>query len=504
MPSLVLSNLAFAYSDSVPLLGDVSLHLSSGWTGVVGPNGSGKTTFLRLVAAELEPDEGQIRLEPAGAQRLLCPQRVDCLGADIERFAADPSGEAQRLHGTLRLEPRDLARWDTLSPGERKRWQVGAALAAQPAVLLLDEPTNHLDIEARDLLLDALHRYDGIGLVVSHDRSLLNALTSGTLRIRLGGAKLWKGAYDAARADWQADERRLRSEHASVRSEARKLRRRLADARGRRAQAEGRQRTSRRMKGAKDSDARLRFKAKRRRSAEVSLGREVGKTRRRLAREQEKLASFRFDKKLGRSLFVDYTPAPMAQLLEVDARELRAGDRILLRDLKLAVRRDSRLWVRGPNGAGKTTLLRALLQGSHVPASRVLWVPQELGPEQEIALLQSVRSLDPEARGRVLSLVAALGVNPETLMSSEAPSPGEGRKLAIADGLGRQVWALLLDEPTNHLDLESIERLEAALAEYPGALVLVTHDEALASATTDTVWELRGQHVEIRAGPDAP
>jgi ATPase subunit of ABC transporter with duplicated ATPase domains len=127
-------------------------------------------------------------------------------------------------------------------------------------------------------------------------------------------------------------------------------------------------------------------------------------------------------------------------------------------------------------------------------------VPQELGPEQEIALLESVRRLEPQARGRVLALVAALGVDPDALIASRAPSPGEGRKLAIADGLGRQVWALLLDEPTNHLDLDSIERLEAALRDYPGALVLATHDAAFASHCTDTVWEIVDRSLRIRSG----
>ena len=114
-------------------------------------------------------------------------------------------------------------------------------------------------------------------------------------------------------------------------------------------------------------------------------------------------------------------------------------------------------------------------------------------------MLDALRALEPEARGRVLGVGAALGVDPDALLATRRPSPGEARKLALALGLGRGVFGLVLDEPTNHLDLPSIERLEAALVAYPGALVVVTHDDALAAACTHTVWSVEGGRVEVRA-----
>ena len=161
--------------------------------------------------------------------------------------------------------------------------------------------------------------------------------------------------------------------------------------------------------------------------------------------------------------------------------------------------RDSRVHVSGPNGIGKSTLLNALLANARVPAERLVYLPQELHLDETIAMLDSIRELGGDERDRVLTLVAALGVDPGRLLESARPSPGEARKLKMAYGLGRRVWGMVLDEPTNHLDMPAIERLEAALIDYPGALVMVTHDEVLARRCTTTQWRLADRHIVERS-----
>ena len=491
MPSIDLVGVHYAHTDSVPLIRDASLHLDSGWTGVVGPNGAGKTTLLRLLAGALVPDAGEIHTSPSGLEVHLSAQEVETLEASVVGFARADDGEAHRLRGRLRLEPSQLDRWPTLSPGERKRWQIGAALARQPGALLLDEPTNHLDAEARADLLATLAAFRGIGIVVSHDRTVLERLTRHTVRIQHGAVTWHRGSYEQARAAWEAAEREEMASYERFKHERRKERRRLADKRQARAKAERSMSTRKNMKNIHDSDARLRFKAKRRRSAEVSLGRDVQLSRRRLERIDENLAGFEFEKTLGRSLFVDYQPAPMPHLLVFETRALERGGKVLARNLRVEIGRQSRVHLAGPNGAGKTSLLEDVVANARIPADRLLHLPQELKEEDALALLEEARALDPEVLGRLMNVVAALGVDPGQLLESRRPSPGEARKLALASGLARQVWGLVLDEPTNHLDLPAIQRLEEALALYPGALLIVTHDDSFAERLCDERWTLR-------------
>ena len=229
---LRMARLTFRYeAASQPLFEELSLDLPAGWTGIVGPNGCGKTTLLLLAAGKLAPTAGTVA---APAPAIYCAQRTDDAPGELAGFLAAADRTARRLQGRLAIEGDWLERWETLSHGERKRAQIAVALWREPAVLAVDEPTNHLDAAAREMLAAALAAHDGIGLLVSHDRELLDGLCGRCLMVEPPAATLRTGGYTQAAAAAAAERASRRTQYEHARAEADRL---LTEAARRRAEA---------------------------------------------------------------------------------------------------------------------------------------------------------------------------------------------------------------------------------------------------------------------------
>jgi ATPase subunit of ABC transporter with duplicated ATPase domains len=487
---------AFAFAGHVPILREVDHRFEPGFTALVGANGAGKTTLLSLIDGALSPDEGEVRVEPDGALIVTCPQVVDTIDDEIVAFSTAWDRRSVRLRAELELDEGELGRWGTLSPGEKKRFQIGAALARRPEVLLLDEPTNHLDARARDLLTSSLRRFRGVGIVVSHDRAFIEELATRTAWLEGGQLRVFDGGYGAAEQVRDLERRARQEARARARAEERRSARALDVRHHKRTAAEKGIGARSRMKSIRDSDGRSLNRKARAAKAEKAHAKAVASLSSRHARDRARLEEARVVKRLGGELFVDYEAARSKRLASLTLPALRAGERVLARGpISLVVERDSRIRVSGDNGSGKTTLLDALLD---VLSERsTLHVPQELDAETRRGVVSRVRERPKDARGRILTVLAALGSEPARVLATDEPSPGEAKKLVIAEGLGSGATCVVLDEPTNHLDLPSIERLESALAAYPGALVLVTHDRWFGERLTDQEWRLAGGRLSL-------
>jgi ATPase subunit of ABC transporter with duplicated ATPase domains len=484
---VVFRDVTFRYDTAADSLfgAPLSLHLSSGYTGVVGPNGAGKTTLLLLATGGLAPERGLVR---SPGEAVYCAQRSDEPPEELTCFFAAQDAHALLLRAELELDPRWAKRWDTLSHGERKRLQIAIALWRRPRLLALDEPTNHLDNAARALLMNALREFHGVGLLVSHDRELLDGLCTRCLFLEPGGVTLRPGRYTDGRGEAERERAALAHARESVRRERERLEREVAVRRSKAALAD--RLRSKRGLARKDHDARGRKNLARVTGKDATAGRLLRQLEGRVRQTRGRESALRVEKVRSLGIWLPGARSQRDRVAALAAQTLRLGDGRELVVPELVVRPRDRVAITGPNGAGKTSLLQRLNAQSPVPESRRIVLPQELDAGCGRRLLDEARSLARQELGFVMSVVSCLGSRPERLLESTEPSPGELRKLLLALGMRRQPELMLLDEPTNHLDLPSIECLEEALDACPCALVVVSHDRRLIERLARTEWRI--------------
>ena len=495
MPSLVCHHLRFDWPNGEPVFADLDATFPDGLTGLVGRNGSGKSTLLRIMAGDLVPTAGSVsgpeRIAYLPQQLVLHADRTvaDVLGVErglraLERVTAgagtdddfEAIGDRWDLEAELtatveRLGFVDLdltRRIGTVSGGEAVLLALAGLLLGEPDVLLLDEPTNNLDRRARGLLTEAVRRWRGPVILVSHDRELLETVDH-VAELREGGLRVFGGTYsayaEALAVEQEAAQRAVRSAEGDLKRQQREL-------------LEMRIKLDRRQRFAKSQAGNVPpiVAGAKKRAAQVSAGKlsggheaDVAQARRRLEDAED---AVRDDDVIRIDLSRTAVPAGRDVLL-LDGVVLRNGARV---DTHL--RGPDRIAVVGPNGSGKTTLIDTVVGTIPAVDGRVdLRVPTRLLPQR----LAGVSRLAPTADDNTLRAeLARFLLDAETVVRPVGSlSGGERFRASLAALLLAEPapQLLILDEPTNNLDLDSVAQLTAALNAYQGALLVVSHDE---------------------------
>lgn len=481
---LNLNHITYTYPGAAaPALADLSATFPAGWTGIIGDNGCGKTTLARIAAGFVKPDGGSVSPKLFGA---FCPQDSSIEPEGLADFAADWSPEA--IEARRQLDIDDSWLWDFahLSGGQQKRVQIACALSHRPDLLVMDEPTNDLDAATREAVARALASFEGVGLLISHDRALLNRLVGQCLVFEGGSARMRPGGYDAVSSQAAAD----RAAAQRAREAARREAQRLAAEAARRSEEAARSKARLSASGIapRDSDRRERLGRAKVTGKDAVAGHASAAFASRLARAEARADAIAVPKRYDSRIAAYGGAASVRAVAHCEAGAVPVGDGSL-RVPELWVGPADHVGLTGRNGSGKTTLLRHLL--ASVPEGvRVAYVPQNVDDHTRERARAQLASLSAADAGRVLALVAGLNSDPDRLLDGADTSPGEMRKLMLAEQLLTEPHFLVLDEPTNHLDVGSIEALQAMLAAYPGALLLVSHDEQLVKACCLLRWHI--------------
>ncbi len=500
-PSLQFQNVSFTYASMTrPLLVEVKAHFPAGWTGVVGPNGAGKSTLLMLAVGELEPQEGTV---VRSGQAIYCAQRTDLPPEALPDFVYAGDREALVLRDQLGIEDDWLDRWDTLSHGERKRAQIGVALWLDPDVLALDEPTNHIDGEARQLLIGALRRYRGVGLLVSHDRELLDALCTQCLFIDPPDASMRPGGVTQGSEQAGIEQETARRQDDAAKHTITRLQRETQRRREAADQFAAKTKAAKHRKPpAQDHDGTAMRNLAKLTGKDAFAGKLAARIGDRVTRAREQRASVKVKKVYELGIWLESDACSQrASLFRVPAGEIPLGNDRRLCFPDLVMRPTDRIAVTGANGLGKSTLLRHIMPQLDLPAERIVHVPQEITADESRRILAEIAALPKERLGQIMTIVSRLGSRPQRLIESDEPSPGEIRKILLALGIAGRPHLIVMDEPTNHMDLPSITCLEEALSECPCGLLLVSHDFRFLGALATINWHLvpteTGADVEV-------
>ena len=435
--------------------------------GLVGENGAGKSTFIKILSGALEPDSGVIIRH--------APVHVIAQQGDFDEDEFDPA---------LRSEFAAQDSREGLSGGEKTRRRIAGALSGRGGILFADEPTTDLDAKGVERLERRLKEYDGALVLISHDRALLDSLCSRIVQLEDGHITSFPGNYTAYRAELENRREHQQFLYDKYRAEEKRIKGMIQH------EYEHASQMGHLPKRMGNSEARLHKRETTVAQGKVHQSRKMFESR--LA-QLEKVDRPREDPNIAMKLGAA-TPVTSKTALEIRMLNMRAGSRALLENASMRLPVGTKTAIMGDNGCGKTTLLTRIARDKHNPAIRISpgvkigWFDQDHRSTLNMgmsALENAMReSIFPESVVR--TILARLNMRGEDVFKPlSVLSGGELAKVALAGLFAADINLLILDEPTNHLDVFTLEALQGVLKEYAGTLLAVSHDRRFVSDIAD-------------------
>ncbi len=395
MKKLQINNLTFKYAYK-NIFSNLNLSFTSTWTSLVGNNGCGKTTLLKLIAKELHALSGNIE---GNDLVYYCKQNTDDKPLGFDEFAYAFDQKAYMLKDLLQIQDEWFFRWENLSYGERKRVQIAIALHQDVDILLLDEPTNHLDNSSKKIVIKALESFKGIGILVSHDRQMLDFLCKNTVIIQNENVYKFNTNYTNALKELNLHVNFLKKENENINAKLKKLKNSIKIKKEQALMSKNR--LSKRNIHKKDKSSKEKVNLAKLTGKDKNDAKLVSTFLKKYEILEQKLN--KFDKSYKKGIDIPCEILRKEKSYNINEGFLKLTPDKTLHFPIIHINHDDKIAIIGDNGVGKSSFLRFFI--SQIKSkSRYFYLPQELNKEDELRLYEEVNSLSHEKRGLLLVL----------------------------------------------------------------------------------------------------